>query len=869
MTITIKTVFRRASAIAALGIAAGLSPAQAQVTGDDGATLGLEEVIVTAERREESIQDIAGVVQAFDGAELRADGITELRQLQLAVPGMNIANQEGNLEIFIRGVGSSNNTELGDPAAAPHVNGAYIPRPRGLGGMFYDLERVEVNKGPQGTLYGRNAMAGTLNLITARPSFDGVSGYVQGEYGSRDSFGFEGAVNLPINNSNAVRLAGYYLDRDYDYNNVGDQSLDPAGLQEDSGLRLSYLSDVGDRLSIFLMADWGREEGTGYPGSDIYSAVVNSGERAEDLDLKDVAYRGTQGELENDLWGIQGKVSYDLDFAVLEYSSSYREVDFSQRNAASDGIDYPGRDLAALDTDVYSSVYWETVSESQVHELRLVSDSNAALQWSVGAFYFDEEQESGFFSLSDKGYCCYSGTEFVMPEVNGESYAAFTDLTFELNETTRLFGGLRYTEEEKSRYGIGGNWALTLGGADFACCMATRLGTEGYVPAMLDRPNFDVSGLDTPREMAQFLIEGNTTPGARDTLIDQIGPIADGSNPNGNCFVRDDIDNGFITCPEGFDGGFSYANLTIPGQQEGESEADYVDWRIGVEFDLNPDSMLYAKVSTGHKSGGFNDSFDPGLLPETYDPEEVTVYELGSRNILELFDRQAAFNLTGFYYDYQDQVLQDLVCIDEDVATGECNGYSLANRNLGESEIWGVELETNLNFPANLRLDLAATFLDSEIKEGEVADPRAQDFDQGGESPLIDLSGNRLPLQSDIGISAKLSQHFDLGGGTFDWQVLVSYRSEYYLTQFNENDVVFLDGTRQSALEAGFPDEQEDYATVNLGLGYTTDGGWRVEGFATNLTDEEASVKAQVGSGLNLRFLNDARRVGMRVIKRF
>ena len=136
--------------VAAVPLHAQSAPATAapsEATEDDGSDV----IIVTANRREENLQEVAGVVQALDADQLRQDGIVELRQLQTAVPGLSIANQEGNVEIFIRGVGSSNNTELGDPGAAPHLNGTYIPRPRGLGLMFYDLERVEVNKGPQGT----------------------------------------------------------------------------------------------------------------------------------------------------------------------------------------------------------------------------------------------------------------------------------------------------------------------------------------------------------------------------------------------------------------------------------------------------------------------------------------------------------------------------------------------------------------------------------------------------------------------------------------------------------------------------------------------------------------------------------------------
>lgn len=168
----------RAALFALLSTAATI-PAYAQTaTATDGASEDRDEIIVTANRREENSQDVSGVVQALGADQLRQDGIAELRQLQVAVPGLSIANQEGNVEIFIRGVGSANNTELGDPGAAPHLNGTYIPRPRGLGLMFYDLERVEVNKGPQGTLYGRNALAGrrqrriatALRYEIARPS---------------------------------------------------------------------------------------------------------------------------------------------------------------------------------------------------------------------------------------------------------------------------------------------------------------------------------------------------------------------------------------------------------------------------------------------------------------------------------------------------------------------------------------------------------------------------------------------------------------------------------------------------------------------------------------------------------------------------
>ncbi|MBU1823765.1 MAG: TonB-dependent receptor [Alphaproteobacteria bacterium] len=869
-----KGIFGRSALLVLLSTVATI-PAYAQepVATETAAEDRDDIIVVTANRREENLQDVSGVVQTLGADQLRRDGISDLRNLQVAIPGLSISNQEGNVEIFIRGVGSANSTELGDPGAAPHLNGTYIPRPRGLGLMFYDLERVEVNKGPQGTLYGRNAVAGTLNIITAKPRLGEFGGYAQAEFGNRSSYGAEGAINIPLGETFALRAAGYYINRDFGFKNVSTgalaSGLKPAGLEENYAGRLSLLWEPSDQLSISIVGDYGKETGTGYPGANIFSAVQATGLRPDKLNLKNVVYRGLQGEMENELWGVQGKINYDFGSFGAELTGSYRSVDFYQVNASSEGIDYPGRDLSAVLYDNFSGNFWQTKSKSQVYEARVFANEDQRFRWNLGGFYFNEDQAVGYLALADRGYCCYSGTEFTMPDVNGESYAFYADGTFDVTDRLRFLGGIRYTDEKKSRYGIGGNWALTLGGEDFACCFATRLGTEGFKPNLLDRPNFDVTGINTPQGLAQFLIEGIKTPGLRDTLIQQIGAIANGTNPNGTCIDRPDIDNGFVNCPalnpSNTNGGFSYANLTIPGQQIGSSKFNFVDWRAGIEFDVSDDNMLYAKVSTGHKSGGFNDSFNGSTIPETFSPEKLLVYEVGSRNSFDAFGRRAVLNLTGFYYDYSNQVFQDLTCINLDSTQTPpvCNGYSLVNRNIGASRIYGAEAELRLNLPGNFGLDINAAYLDTKITRGTVADARAQDFGAGGNSPLISLVGNPLPLSSKMNVSARLSQWFDVGPGRLDWQALLNYRSSYFLSQFNEDDIVFLSGARQTSLAAGFPDRQKGYATLNLGIGYTIDN-FRLEAWASNFLNEEVSQKALVGSSLNIRFLNDARSYGLR-----
>ena len=870
----------------ALMIAALPAAAQerASAEADSDAARTLDAVIVTVERREQDLQKYAGTAQAITAEDARALGINnELRNIQALVPGLSMSNQEGNLEIFIRGVGSANNTELGDPGAAPHINGAYIARPRGLGGMFYDIERVEINKGPQGTLRGRNALAGSLNIVTKRPDLEDFGGYLQLEAGNRDHQAGEFAINLPLGGWAALRFAGYKVEKDSSFRNAGDPRLDPAGIQDEKGGRVTFLYQPDDRLSVFAMADMGKEGGTGYPGANIWTATCSSadpetcpgspGLSPDDLDLRNVVYRGAQGRLDSTNWGALANVSYDFGPIVAEYNTSYRDVDYRQTNAASEGILWPGRDLSArgpgnpdgFDYDNFSTQYWETLSQSTTHELRLSSAGDGPFQWTGGAFHFNEDQQVGYLSLTDKG-TWFSGTEFTMPRVNGRSTALFADGTFELNDRTRLKAGVRRTREAKSRYGIGGNWALGLPGqgGDFS----TRLGTEGFAPAFMRRPNFDVTGLTSDADQARFLLEGILRHGQRDTILDQIGGVANGGDFG--CVDRPDIGGDTINCPYE-----SWVQVNaIPSQQFGESRFQFNDWRTGVEFDLTDDHMLYATVSTGHKSGGFNDSFDVDVIPETFSPESIRAYEIGSKMSHRWLGRPGTFNVSAFYYDYTDQVFQDLTVISLN-NDGEPAGYSLVNRNIGRSAIYGIEAESVTRFGQGFMLHINALALDSEIKEGTVGDARSQNYGAGGVTSLIDLTGNELPLASRFTGNVRLQHFSELPFGSLDWQLLASYRSAYYLTQYNNRDVVYVDQAgdfvrQETATEAGFPDRQRGEVTLNAGIGLTSlDGRWRYELYGSNLLDNDVSQKAIVGSRLNIRFLNDARAYGMRVRYQF
>ena len=887
--------------LVAFGLSLSLiGPAGAQAAGDEKKTdpeqparrEAIEEITVTVERREQDIQDVPSLAQSFSEADLKLSGVnSELRNLGAVVPGMSIANQEGNIEIFIRGVGSTNNTELGDPSAATYVNGVYIPRPRGLGAQFFDIERVEVLKGPQGTLRGRNAVAGSLNIISKRPQFKEMTGYVQAEAGSFSSTVFEGALNVPIRDTFALRVAGYRNFRDSQFDNVGStRGLDPAGEQEDQAVRVSAMWDVTESLSVKLFGDYVKEEGTGFPGANLFDAFAN-GVRFDDLNPRKVVYRGVEGDLDSDNKGVSTEVDFDFGPMVLEYLGSYRDLDFQQTNAESDGVRFRGRDLSASQADNFSNVYFLTRSESIVHELRLFSPDSARARWTTGLFFFKEDQETGFFAASDRGFCCFSGVEFSIPSTDTRSFAGYGDITYDVTSRFRAKAGLRRTNESKSRFGIGGNYAIVGGGvsadSDSACCFSSRFGTEGFEPRFLGRSSFNASDRSKPA-LAKLLLDG-INPGSRDTFAQQLAGVIDGSRPNGTCIDTPELDNGSFDCPA--NGQFSFLNITAPDIQKGKNREKFLDWRAGLEFDLSNDNLLYASVTTGHKAGGFNDTvanpgFDP-MQPEgagnprllqaiKFDPEEVIAYEIGSKNVFPVGDYVGRLNASAFMYDYNDQVFSVLTAIGG-TGDGDSNGFSQQNVNIADSRILGLEVEGSVGLPAGFSLSGNVLLLDTKIDKGTVSDVRATNFSNLAATPNARLSGNDLPLAPKLTAILKLQQQVELGTwGSFDWQILGNYKSRYFLSIFNEQDVRFdddVDGVIDrvaSAKSLGFDDEQKSYITLNLGIGYTTSNNKvRVEGFITNLLDEDASTKTIFAPGLNLRFLNDPRTVGVRVLYRF
>ena len=883
-----------------LGLALALSGFAAAQSEDESSSNAegreIEEVIVTVERRAQSLQDFEGTAASFSGDDLKILGLQNLTDLSEQAVGVEISNKQGNIEVWIRGIGSSNNTELGDPAAATHLDGVYIPRPAGIGSVFFDIERVEVNYGPQGTLRGRNATAGSVNIVSWKPGLGQWDAMIEVEGGNYDQRMATGMINAPIGDTAAVRLSLYSLEHDAYYNDVGPLGLQGAESADNRGYRLQYLWQPSDDLRILLAADHVEEKGTGYTGTNYANSLGNGIGVNEIEDPRDVIARGFAPQQDTEHSGIRLQVNYDLGFGSVEYIGSYRDLTYDYAAATPLAPDYPGvlETLEPLEEslDNFSRFQFITESESMVHELRFISPEEERLYYTVGAFYFDEEQSSFLASAGDRGGF-FQGAEFNQPETNGESYSFYGDFTYELTPKTRLTGGLRYTHDEKSRRGVNARYAFALGGYNitngnpFDCCMGARVGTEGFEFAAFDRTNYDpdtdASGVVSEQEFIDFYLDGIGEFGERDTLNTIIanGPLGGGSEIKAACTDTNTTDN--IICARDEAGNLihTYAVPISPDNsitiQDGQMSDSFVDWRLRLGHDLSDDILVYGLVSSGHKSGGFNDTFkDPTIgqnISPTYDTEQVIMYELGIKSEFKLGDIPTRLNGSAFFYDYSDQVFTSILSVEqaleftaggvaapEDSAPGALVvSFSF---NAADSEIYGMQFDGGFQLPYNMNFNWSALWIEAEIVNAEpIQDFRFQADVSPDEAVFQPISGNQLPHTPQYQLNAAFSQYIDTDFGSFDYVISAGWRDEQYLTIFNSQDFKFPDSPR-----GRLDDSVPAYWTFDAGIGYTTkEGSLRLEAYMNNIENEVATAAAIITQFDNTRFFTRPRTSGVRL----
>lgn len=397
---------------------------------------GQSVILVTANKREQALEAVPASLQAFDGERLGASGITDQGDLQYLTPGLSITPFQSESQLFIRGIGNNVNAPGLDPSNAVHLNNIYLSRPALALADLYDVERVEVLKGPQGTLYGRNATGGAVNIITASPADDfAASGSVG--YGTFNAVRAEGMVNLPFSGG-AFRLAGLYSVDDGYTDNLfaGGSTLDQTDVL---ALRGRVRFDLGAQWTIESGIDYLRDNGNvglalrnvpEFGGPYIDFPGNAAGPRDYNLD-GDVT--GSQDALLGDV-----QITWEGDNLTFRSITGYLDYTIAQ-NVDTDGTSNPLEQLSQ-----------RTDTRAFTQEFQLASAGSGPFQWIIGAFYLDEETDhSSIFELAfDLGL----DREPLFDDVTAtatQSWAVFAEGTFDFGGGFSATVGARYTEEDK------------------------------------------------------------------------------------------------------------------------------------------------------------------------------------------------------------------------------------------------------------------------------------------------------------------------------------------------------------------------------------------------------------------------------------
>jgi len=994
-----------------------------------------DEIVVTVERRSQSLQDYAGTAAALSGDELKSLGVTDITDLDGAIPGLNITNNQGNVEVWIRGVGSSNNTELGDPAAATHLNGVYVPRPGGFGSAFFDIERVEVNFGPQGTIRGRQAMAGSVDVIPFKPGLGITESMIEATIGNDGYSEVQGVVNAPVTDNSAVRLAFFKNERDSLYKNISplpstiDETLDDSRRSDElaealdsQAARLSYYVEPTSKLDVSFVYDYIEDTGSGYTGTNFIHPFAHGQTAASIEDGRKVVNsfgRPPQQDLEH--WGAKLEVNYETPFADIQFIASRRELE----NNFSATVPMTPYFFGVLDTigvnaetgvqdtpriEVYdNNSFFDMSSESDstVGELRFISnDVSKPYNWTTGLFYFQEEQRTFLGSVSDRN-AAWETYNNQMSEFNmfteAESYSAYADGTYDLDERNRVSAGVRYTDEEKERYGVNVNYRMALGGWDgqqiYNPNNGTRIGSNGFEFTKFGRsiynPDTNGDGLISQAEQLASFQDGVASYGAADTVqktfsagilegawnepftsgyeitfgtwegwypgwVDENGNghhdyfepgtlYGDGRtvasatkngadmvdvylfNPNAN-YVGDDVmaaiqagtsqagicvdtqAGGGVGCLDAMNSDTVVGSLTVGkrvpysfhsyakfhdpqvAMQSGKVEEDFTDWRIRYEHDLEEDWLVYGLVATGHKAGGFNDNlpegtegldidwsvasspveFNASTPAPTFDTENVTYYEIGSKQEFDHGDVGVRLNASIFYYDYEDMVVSSVMTVGSVLSTlnlstdgvGNLGNMVTFSFNAADASITGLHVDGGLDFANGLNLDGSIVFLDSELNPGRtIADGRYNVNSSNENSLQRNIDGHELPRTPDIQAKINLSKSHSLDAGIFDWIISAGYKGEYYSTIFNSKLYGASDAFTRERLNGTFG----DFWTFDVGFGFEPMAlpNVKVEGYISNLTDEHEGTIALITQDSHTRFFNAPRSAGLRVRAKF
>ena len=405
------------------------------------------DIVVTAQRRSQRLQDVPVTLTAFGAEQIAESRIQSVDDVALRTPGLNFdAFPPTQPRPFVRGIGSSDRGAAGDPSTAAFLDEVYLGRPAAVAFDVFDIERIEVLKGPQGTLWGKNVVGGAISVITRKPQLDRFDAGAEVSYGNYDAIDLAGFVNVPFaQGTGALRVASSFRQHDgYTPNLFTGNRLDDA---ETFSVRAQVAAEPRDGVSFLIGGDYTRDRALG-PAKHVTDRDLSSSRGlfwTIDPD-RDYTKSETDGFQNRDTWGVRGQATIDIGFADLNFIASYRELEYDYLEDIDGGNPtFNLVNITATNTEE---------SRFSSEELRLSSHAGSPFSWIVGLYHFNQStsrQDTLFLDqrATLSAPVVFNRRDIIDQFAKTDSYAAFVDITVPLTSTIEAFGGARYSYDTK------------------------------------------------------------------------------------------------------------------------------------------------------------------------------------------------------------------------------------------------------------------------------------------------------------------------------------------------------------------------------------------------------------------------------------
>ncbi|NQY89691.1 MAG: TonB-dependent receptor [Colwellia sp.] len=632
-----------------------------EIIEDEKNARAIEKIVVTAQKREQYLQSTPLTIDVFSGDQIEKNRIESVQNVANLTPGLSMdAFPSSQPRPFIRGVGSADTGAGGDQSTAVYVDEIYMSRPAFLSFDYFDLQRIEVLKGPQGTLWGKNVVGGLIHVITNKADsyFDAK---LQATVGNDGIVNTNGMINVPlIENKLFSRFVISASQNDGFAKNIntGSQLMSEDRLSGRAHFLLKAMEDLELGLSFNVV----NEDNTG-SARNLYDGNITG--LSTDPDNNN---RITSGEIdgfdERDIFSITATAKWSTERADINITANHKELEYAFNE------DFDGTNL--LDFAMSGNSIGDPLqiqrggseeTESNSLEVRISGDTENDLFWQAGIFYeksdINQNSISGLFS----GLCAVDALLTSAGAIPSGAYAAALP--------TLIAQGFGFPTPYATAYGLG-----VASGCDSSNSLATPAAKQSFHQVAINESYAIFGELSYPLSDIYTLTAGSRySTDQKDYTVD-----------SSDSFM------GIQLAAKGTPNGYEQVNAS--------DDWDAFTWKLTLDAQFDPDLFGYATVSTGYKAGGFQDG---PLTAEdaaiSFDPEHITNVELGLK--AELLDGSMRLNSSVF------------LMVQKDLQVRKLEGTVVTTTNAGEAEIKGLELEVMLLPIDELSLGLKYTYLDA------------------------------------------------------------------------------------------------------------------------------------------------------------